>query len=214
MSMPKVAPGIDSIDGAGPTVAPASEGPDGAPVQRTAAIGRPAIRRGLREQFPNWGDLGLRPPANYVARAETATAAGRRAELIVVQHERNSLMAQNKADLAGLVAHVAKETDSLSYDVHSFHPNGVERHIEVKSISPVKDVAIIHVTYSELLRAQVDRNYELALVAGSDTPTPQVMFANDLLSALIASIPVLPIEGSLMIATPESWIVEFSIRLS
>jgi hypothetical protein len=78
----------------------------------------------------------------------------------------------------------------------------------------VKDVAIIHVTYSELLRAQVDRNYELALVAGSDTPTPQVMFANDLLSALIASIPVLPIEGSLMIATPESWIVEFSIRLS
>jgi hypothetical protein len=59
---------------------------------------------------------------------------GRAGEERVLHHERATLAAQGRSDLAARVRWVADEDgDGVGYDIASFHPNGRSRLIEVKT---------------------------------------------------------------------------------
>lgn len=59
---------------------------------------------------------------------------GMRGEEIVLEKEKDHLVAINRRDLADKVSHVSKEEgDGKGYDILSFFPDGNEKYIEVKS---------------------------------------------------------------------------------
>ena len=67
-------------------------------------------------------------------RDERNRRLGRAGEERVVDHERSSLLAAGRDDLAGNVRWVSElDGDGLGYDILSFEPTGAERLIEVKT---------------------------------------------------------------------------------
>jgi hypothetical protein len=62
------------------------------------------------------------------------TKLGLSGELLVLEHEKERLVAAGRADLAELIRHVAKEEgDGAGFDVHSFRDDGSDLFIEVKT---------------------------------------------------------------------------------
>jgi hypothetical protein len=78
-------------------------------------------------------------PVNYLEREARNASVGRAGELLVLSFERHRLASERRADLAGLVRHVALDDDGAGFDVLSFDKDGVERFIEVKSTSYGKE---------------------------------------------------------------------------
>jgi Protein NO VEIN, C-terminal len=78
--------------------------------------------------------------------ARRLRTAGRRERLgllgeqVVMERERNTLMAASRGDLAQRVRLVSAESRSFGYDILSFRPDGRERHIEVKATSARHDI--------------------------------------------------------------------------
>jgi hypothetical protein len=71
---------------------------------------------------------------DYGELQEEARRRGELGERLVVDHERQQLRRQERADLADRVRWVARDDgDGLGYDVLSYRPDGHERHIEVKT---------------------------------------------------------------------------------
>jgi hypothetical protein len=71
---------------------------------------------------------------DYAARDARNRSLGRRGEELVASYERAMLLAAGFSELASKVEIVAETIgDGLGFDVRSFHPDGSEKHIEVKA---------------------------------------------------------------------------------
>lgn len=71
---------------------------------------------------------------DYVAFEAANRTLGEAGERLVFEHERRSLVAEGREDLARRVRWVSKEDgDGCGYDIRSFGPDGAERWIEVKT---------------------------------------------------------------------------------
>lgn len=85
----------------------------------------------------------LKRPAlqrDYAAREASNRKLGLAGELLVLEFERQSLIAQGKGDLADKVLHASKDIgDGLGYDIHSYAPNGRDKLIEVKTTAFAKE---------------------------------------------------------------------------
>ena len=83
---------------------------------------------------------------------------GRAGEERVVDHERSSLSAAGRADLASKIRWVSEEDgDGLGYDILSFEPNGAERLIEVKTTNGWERTPF-HVSRNEIAVADERKN--------------------------------------------------------
>ncbi len=70
-------------------------------------------------------------------------------EQIVMEFEKNALIAAGRIDLANRVTHVAlTEGDSAGYDIQSYDPSGPVKHIEVKTTTSTRDTAF-YITENE-----------------------------------------------------------------
>ena len=89
-------------------------------------------------------------------------AIGLRGELLVLNCEKERLLAAEKPDLAELVEHVSiTRGDGLGYDILSFGVDGTRRYVEVKTTVGSKD-APFYLTRNELeFSASVPANYYL-----------------------------------------------------
>ncbi|WP_174904440.1 DUF3427 domain-containing protein [Burkholderia pseudomultivorans] len=79
-------------------------------------------------------DFRHRKSPDYSAQDARNRALGLQGELLVLEHEKNTLIAADRRDLAERVTHVSvTEGDGAGYDIHSFLPDGRDRYIEVKT---------------------------------------------------------------------------------
>lgn len=77
---------------------------------------------------------------DYAAREASNRKLGEAGELLVLDFERQRLIAVGCEHLADRVEHVAKtKGDGLGYDIHSYEPNGRDRLIEVKTTAFAKE---------------------------------------------------------------------------
>lgn len=77
---------------------------------------------------------------DYIAREAANRSLGLAGELLVLQFERQRLIAHGCDKLADHVEHVAQtKGDGLGYDILSFEPSGRERFIEVKTTAFAKE---------------------------------------------------------------------------
>lgn len=84
---------------------------------------------------------------------------GRRGEELVLLHERRTLDAAGRVDLAKLVRWIADEDgDGAGYDISSFEPNGTPRLIEVKTTNGWERTPF-HITRNELAVAEEMRDH-------------------------------------------------------
>lgn len=89
-----------------------------------------------RTQTARTRSASPRQPRNvdYQAEQRDNQDLGRAGEVLVVEHERQSLIAANRPDLAAQVKHVSKdEGDGTGYDIQSFTESGIPKYIEVKT---------------------------------------------------------------------------------
>jgi hypothetical protein len=83
---------------------------------------------------------------------------GRAGEERVVDHERSSLSAAGRADLACKIRWVSQEDgDGLGYDILSFEPSGAERLIEVKTTNGWERTPF-HISRNEIAVAEERKN--------------------------------------------------------
>ncbi|MCA7886371.1 DUF3427 domain-containing protein [Burkholderia contaminans] len=93
----------------------------------------PTLPKPRRQGVPS-EDFRRRKSPDYSAQDARNRALGLQGELLVVEHEKATLMAAGRNDLASRVAHVsAVEGDGAGYDIRSFLPDGRDRYIEVKT---------------------------------------------------------------------------------
>jgi hypothetical protein len=130
--------------------------PNGTPVAVTLPVVAPG---GLQETSP--------PSFTTRAGTSTRTFQGRKVhdysgndaknkklgmdgELLVLEYEKNSLIAANMNDLSEKVRHISEiEGDGAGYDIQSFSPNGTIKYIEVKTTcGPVE--TSFYITSNEL----------------------------------------------------------------
>lgn len=91
------------------------------------------------------------------ARDERNRALGKAGELCVLKHERATLAAANRHDLAEKVRWVADlDGDGAGYDILSFEPDGRERLLEVKTTNGWERTPF-HITRNELAVADARR---------------------------------------------------------
>jgi hypothetical protein len=94
---------------------------------------------------------------DVAARDARNRALGRAGEERVVAHERASLRAAGRTDLASRVRWVAElDGDGAGYDIHSFEPDGRDRLIEVKTTFGWERTPF-HLTRNELAVARAHR---------------------------------------------------------
>jgi Domain of unknown function (DUF3883)/Domain of unknown function (DUF3427) len=75
-----------------------------------------------------------RPPRDYAEQDARNRQLGLAGEEAVLEHERLTLVADGRPDLAERILHVAKvEGDGAAYDIKSYTPDGEEKFIEVKT---------------------------------------------------------------------------------
>jgi hypothetical protein len=87
-----------------------------------------------RTPGPGRGPGGAGKHATLPGQDAKNRVLGRAGEDLALMHERQSLIAAGRADLATQILHVAVvEGDSAGYDIKSFNPDGTDRHIEVKT---------------------------------------------------------------------------------
>ena len=100
---------------------------------------------------------------NVAERDERNRALGRAGEELVLRHEREVLTIAGRSDLAERVQWTSEEMgDGAGFDIASFHPNGRERLIEVKTTNGWERTPF-HITANELAVAD-DRRSEWCLL--------------------------------------------------
>jgi hypothetical protein len=104
------------------------------------------------------------------AAAEARRAAGRKAEDVALQKERERLCLEGRPDLAVRVALVS-DRPGLGYDIRSFDRDGTDRFIEVKNIS---SGARFYVSIHQWVTSRKGENYWFYLVSGVGSEEPQV----------------------------------------
>ena len=110
------------------------------------------------------------PPADLARLQETALicnvaerdarnrSLGLAGELRILEHERSTLQAAGRRDLASQVRHLAvEEGDGFGYDIASFEPNGNRRLIEVKTTNGWERTPF-HISRNELAVADDARD--------------------------------------------------------
>ncbi len=70
---------------------------------------------------------------DYLEKAKKDTKTGLIAEMLVVDHEKDFLIQNNRPDLATKVRWVANDDDSQGYDILSYDLTGNDKYIEVKA---------------------------------------------------------------------------------
>jgi hypothetical protein len=77
-----------------------------------------------------------RKAPDYAAQDAKNRELGSAGELLVLEHERQTLLAQGRGDLAAKVRHVsAIEGEGPGYDIESFTADGTAKYIDVKTTS-------------------------------------------------------------------------------
>ncbi len=100
---------------------------------------------------------------NVAERDERNRALGRAGEELVLRHERQSLRIAGRGDLAERVLWTSEEMgDGAGFDIASFHANGKDRLIEVKTTNGWERTPF-HITANELAVAD-DRRSEWCLL--------------------------------------------------
>src|SRR3989338_1957735 len=112
---------------------------------------------------------------DYAAKDTRNRLYGDRGEKIVVKLEKQRLNDSNKANLADKVEQVSLVDDSLGYDILSYKDDGVEKHIEVKSVvvEPNKSF-VFYISSKEMAVAQLDTHYCLYIVFDCKSTNPKV----------------------------------------
>jgi hypothetical protein len=113
--------------------------PSFSPLSKDAPV--PTLREEQAPQTRRAVKTGTRIPSGGVARANIDWAAkdernrklGKLGEDMVLEYERNSLIAAGRFDLAERVAHIALSNSSAGFDVSSFFTDGRTKLIEVKT---------------------------------------------------------------------------------
>lgn len=70
---------------------------------------------------------------NYLEREQQNTKLGELGEELVLNYERWSLQNIGKENLADRIEWVSKENDRAGFDILSYHPDGTDKYIEVKT---------------------------------------------------------------------------------
>lgn len=140
-----------------------------------ARPGRDAIPKAAEEAATLWigppPTLGNLPPPNELEQMATIarkydvagrharnTALGQAGERRVLAHERASLLAAGRTDLADEIRWVSQvDDDGAGYDIRSFNVDGSDRLIEVKTTNGW-DRAPFHITRNELAVAETYRD--------------------------------------------------------
>ena len=100
--------------------------------------------------YPAVGGYKPLPNCDYLERESRNRSLGAAGEAFVVKLERWRLESAGQGRLAAKIVHVSKELgDGPGFDVLSFHPDGKERYIEVKTTSFSRDTPFF-VTQREL----------------------------------------------------------------
>lgn len=73
------------------------------------------------------------PKKDYLAQEAMNQALGLSGEKHVVNYEKARLIIEGKESLADRIEHISLEDDGAGYDIHSYHANGKDRFIEVKT---------------------------------------------------------------------------------
>jgi hypothetical protein len=85
-------------------------------------------------------------------------ALGRAGERLVLAHERNTLIANGRADLARMVRWISEEQgDGAGFDIASYETDGSERLIEVKTTNGWERTPF-HISRNELAVAETRRS--------------------------------------------------------
>jgi hypothetical protein len=94
----------------------------------------PPLLRDTRAEEPTPSYLRAAVRRDYLAREEHNRSLGQAGEAFALDFERWRLVQMGVGQLADKVRHVSvTEGDGLSYDIHSFEPDGRDRFIEVKT---------------------------------------------------------------------------------
>jgi hypothetical protein len=102
--------------------------------------------------------LGIATKFDVAERDARNRALGRAGEERVLIHERGTLSAAGRADLAHKVSWVSQDDgDGAGFDIASFEPDGRQRLIEVKTTNGW-DRTPFHITRNELAVAEARRN--------------------------------------------------------
>jgi hypothetical protein len=109
---------------------------------------------------------------DFIKKAEQDSKTGMLAEKLVVEHEKDYLIANGREDLAQSVKWVAKEADGYGYDVLSYDLDGNEKYIEVKATLLGKNHPF-EITANEVMTSdRLENNYWIYRVyyMNSDQP--------------------------------------------
>ena len=117
---------------------------------------------------------------NYEKRDKRNRLIGAYGERIVLKYEYAKLMESEQYDLAARVERCSETDDSLGYDVLSFHPDGTEKHIEVKTISGKSAKVRFFISANELDKVRTDAHHSVYLVFQYRTTTPEILELHDL----------------------------------
>lgn len=110
-------------------------------------------------------DDTIRSNQDYEATQRRQRIAGERAELSVINYEKDKLNNAGRPDLADLVKQVSKRSSSFGYDVLSFDigkdGSVSESHIEVKSATATKSYVEFFITANELDKFKNDKAHKI-----------------------------------------------------
>lgn len=111
---------------------------------------------------------------DYETRDSKNRLVGLHAEKIVYAFEYNSLIKAGNIDLANKINHVSLEDDSLGYDIKSFGPDEVEKHIEVKAVKGRPKTFSFFISANELHTAKIDKLFQIYIVFEYDSVQPKI----------------------------------------
>ena len=117
---------------------------------------------------------------DYLAESIRNMKLGGQGEEIALKHERESLIAKGRADLADKVKRVSLEDDGLGYDIMSFTDDGKPKHIEVKATrSGVSQSAPFYFTENErIVMGEHLEDYYIYRVFAANTVNPKLLIIN------------------------------------
>ena len=98
---------------------------------------------------------------DYSSRDKSNKKLGLKGEKLVLKHEKQYLIENNRKDLADKVSHHSvKIGDGLGYDILSFDINGKKKFVEVKTTKG-NNKTTFFITPTELRRSKIEKNYYL-----------------------------------------------------
>lgn len=121
---------------------------------------------------------------DYEALQKARDEAGNTAEIHVLNTERALLNSLGLGTLAQKVDRLSQIDDGMGFDILSFDSEGVEKHIEVKSVSKVAGNCSIFISANEVKTAQNDPCWLLYVVMGNGSTKPYIWNSEELTQAI------------------------------